>query len=70
MLELTLSPKFQSVCSLVSRFQVTGHFETSAPNNLKMTLNTKRPKVIVTTTRVPTFQPNLFYGQPFLSYNI
>ncbi len=30
--------------STASHFQVTGHFDTSAPNDPKMTLNTKRSK--------------------------
>ena len=41
---------------MTSRFQVTGHFETSAPNPHKMILNTTRSKVLdihVCATRVP-----------------
>ncbi len=47
---ITTSPKFHLFHSTASRFQVTGadNFETSAPDNLKMTLNTKRSKVLHT----------------------
>ncbi len=40
------SPNLSHFCSKVSScFHAKGNVETSAPNNLKMTLNTKRPKV-------------------------
>ncbi len=35
------------VCSTTSRFGVTGHSETNAPNDPKLTFNTKRSKVHV-----------------------
>ncbi len=43
--------------STISRFRVTGHFETRAKNDLKMTLNTTRSKVNhICVTSVPESQ--------------
>ncbi len=54
-----LSPKFPTIHSTASRVRVTGHFQTSAPNHHKRTLNTKWSKVpnieITTTPRAPNF---------------
>ncbi len=38
----TRPPNFTPIHSTASNFQLAGHFETSAPNDAKMTLNTKR----------------------------
>ncbi len=38
-------PNFSPIFSIDTRFPVTGHFETSAPNDPKMTLNTNRSKI-------------------------
>ncbi len=47
--------------SMTSRFGVTGHFETRAPNDLKMTLSTTRSKVhhicVNSVPWVPNFGP-------------
>ena len=42
---LPLSPKLHIFHSTASRFWVTGHFDTSTPNDPKMTLCTKRSNV-------------------------
>ena len=47
-MHITTTPRVPNLIpfrSTASRFWVTGKFETSAPNDLKMTLNTKRLKV-------------------------
>ncbi len=41
---LSASPKFHLFRSTAKRFRVTGQFETSAPNDPKMTINTERSK--------------------------
>ncbi len=49
-----------SLYDVFRRFRVTGHFETSAPNDSKITLNTERSKVThihAKSTRVPNFTP-------------
>ncbi len=57
--------------STTSRFGVTGHFETRAPNNLQMTLNTTRSEVQKYTTYVllvsqsPKCWSVLLYDQRF-----
>ncbi len=57
---LPLSIKCYLFRSKASRFRVTCHFGTSAPNDSKMTLNTKRSKVFhilhITTTCTPVSQ--------------
>ncbi len=57
-------PKCISLRFALQTFRVTENFEKSAPNDTKMTLNTKRSKV--THIQVPDFTV-LLYGQPFLS---
>ncbi len=41
---LSASPKFHLFRSTAKRFRVTGQFETSAPDDPKMTINTERSK--------------------------
>ncbi len=48
MLQVPTTPNFTSLHPTASRFRLTGHFETSALNDPKETLNTKRPKVLYT----------------------
>ncbi len=45
MLQLPPGPKFHSISLYGQRFCVAGQFETSAANDLKMILSTKRSKV-------------------------
>ena len=45
MLQLPSTPKFNPFSSRAIRFRVKGHCETSALNDPKMTLNTKRSKI-------------------------
>ncbi len=72
MLQLPPSPKIRSVLLYGQPFWVTGHFETSAPNDIKMTLNTKRskmPHIIYNNySRVPDFTPFRFMISHFLRY--
>ena len=53
------STNLNSICSITSRVGVTGHFETDAPNDSKLTLSTKRSKCTTYTfyksPRVPGF---------------
>ncbi len=66
----TPSPQFQSLySSMASHFRVAGHYKTSAPNDPKMTLNTKRLKVphmiyiyILQLLPAPMYQPVSLYG--------
>ncbi len=72
MVQLPPVQNFTPFCSTASRFSGTDHFETSAPNDPKMTFNTKRsrhptcvcynyPRVPIYTCynypRVPNFTP-------------
>ncbi len=70
-------PNFTPFRSTSNRFRDTGHFEKSAPNDLKMTRNTTRSKVPHKVKGTPyvwlvsirlKFQSFSHYGQPFLSY--
>ena len=63
--QLPRSPTFTPFHSTFSHFGVTCHFETSAPNKPKMTLNTKRSKVSHILMRIyltlsPNFHPVYF----------
>ncbi len=62
-------PNFSVFRTMTSRFADTDHFDTSALNDPKMTLNTKRSKVIHIHI-IPTIIPNLLYGLPFASQPI
>ncbi len=54
-----------------TRLQVTGHFETSAPNDTKMTLNLTRSKVPkICVSMSPKFHPVPLYDQQFSRYMI
>ena len=58
---------FTPFSSTAIYFRDTGDFETSAPNEPKMTLNTKRPKVLhmhITTTPPPQPMSRGFALQP------
>ncbi len=61
MLQLSIRHKCHSDHSMTSRFRVTGLFDTSALNALKMTLNTKRSKV-------PHIHVTTTFRQPFSIY--
>ncbi len=64
-------PEFGSFCSTASQFQVTGHFETSAPNDLKWpwTIRDQRyPIYILQLPLSPKFHSNMLYGQPLSHY--
>ncbi len=57
----------------VSHFRFTGHFETSAPNDPKMTFNTMRSKVVKVLYGLlllprPKFYSGLFYGHEMVSH--
>ncbi len=53
---------FTPFCSMTSCFRVIGHFETSAPNDPRMTLNTARSKVhYICVTSVPKSQISLCF---------
>ncbi len=67
-IQLWSGRKFHFVWSKVSRFWVTCHFETSAPNDPKMILNTKRSNVPHIHTTAAKFQSVLRYGELFSSY--
>ncbi len=68
---VTTTPKSQisPLCpSTASRFWVIGHFETSALNDLKKSLNTKGSKVHITQLPPsPKFQSVSLYSWPFSS---
>ncbi len=57
---------------MTRRFRVTGHFEASAPNDLKVTLNTIRPKVshvcCINIPPSPKFYSVSFYDLSFPRY--
>ena len=59
---------------MTSRFRVAGHFETCAPNNPKMTLNTTRSKIhtiyVLLKSQSPKFHPIFLYDQLFSRYNV
>ena len=47
-------PKFHRFCSMASHFQAVGHFEPTAPNDLKMTKHYKvkgTPYVLISNYR-------------------
>ncbi len=56
--------------SMYSRYRVTGHSETTAPNDPNMTFDTKRSKVphIHVTTSDSQINPLSLYNQPIKNY--
>ncbi len=69
MLQPPRVPNITPFHSTTSHFRVTGHFETSALNDPKMTLNTKRlkvPHIHVTTTPQPQCSLCFTIRPPFL----
>ncbi len=61
-------PIFTPFCSTASRCSITGHFETSAPNDPKMSLSTKRSKVpiyVLQLNRSPHFTRFCFMASHF-----
>ncbi len=58
-------PNFCLFRSTTSNFQVTGHYETSVPNDCKMTLHATLPHYCaphICPVSVPKFQSILFYS--------
>ena len=57
--------KFNPFHSLMYHIQVTDHFETSAPNDAKMTLNTTKSQLLhiffANTPMSPKFQSRLLH---------
>ncbi len=77
MILVSQSPKFQSIQSIRSMpscFRGTSLFETSAPNDSNMSMNTASSKVprypiyFLLVHTCPKFKCVLLYGEPFSSY--
>ncbi len=65
------TPNFTPFRSVVSCFLATGHIEASAPNDPKITLNSKMwkvPHIDITTIPESHFHSVSLYGQPFSTY--
>ena len=65
-------PNFTPFRSTTSSFRDTGHFETSALNDPKLTLNPARwnyPIYVYLVSLIPKFHPASLFGQPFSRYS-
>ncbi len=65
-------PNSSPFCSTTSRFGIAGHFETSAQNDLKMTLDTRSKVAHICFTTVPESQIQFvsLYDQLFSRYKV
>ncbi len=74
-IHITTTPDSQiSICCTVSHFRITGHFESNAPNDTKMTFtfrtlkDQRYPDIHIQLPWNPKFQPISLYRQSFLNY--